>query len=72
MRYNDILKIAAMVAVEERKGSLLVSCMSYMEVDVVEYLEKELNPEYMNDVFTWAQVKKALEKQHSKLINKNK
>ena len=29
---------------------------------IIKELEKILNPKYMNDVYTWAQVKKALEK----------
>lgn len=32
-----------------------------MESNLIEHIEKELNPEYMNDVFTWKQIKDALE-----------
>ena len=32
-----------------------------MESKLIEHIEKTLNPEYMNDVFTWAQIKKAVE-----------
>ena len=28
---------------------------------LIEYIEKELNPKYMNDTFTWKQIKDALE-----------
>lgn len=31
-----------------------------MESKLIEHVEKELNPEYMNDVFTWKKIKDAL------------
>ena len=30
-------------------------------MNLIEHIEKELNPEYMNDVFTWQSVKEAIE-----------
>jgi hypothetical protein len=32
------------------------------ECNIVKYLENELNPEYMNSVFTWKQIIDALQK----------
>jgi len=65
MNYNIILKMSGVIAIEDRKDSLTAKNCSIIELDVVEHLEKELNPEYMNTVFTWSQIKKALEKHYN-------
>jgi len=70
MNYNDILKIAGKSVIKRQNKSLLLSNLLMIELDVVEHLEKELKPEYMNQIFTWAQIKKALEKHYLSLPNK--
>ena len=63
-KVDFLIRMAVKTVYETGRGKSLVGVKlnNIPDGDIVKYLENELNPEYMNSVFTWKQIVDALQK----------